>query len=64
MYLNQFRAFKIAMMGNVIGVPQNMEYVFSVTSVKKVENHCARETFEGRYSNCRTADPEPSRGFQ
>jgi hypothetical protein len=47
--VNQFRAVKcflekIAMMGNVIGVPQNMEYVFRVPSVKKrtVENHCSR----------------------
>jgi hypothetical protein len=31
------------MMGNVIGVPQNMEYVFRVPSVKKVENHWRRE---------------------
>jgi hypothetical protein len=35
MYLNQFRAVKrflkkIAMICNVIGVPQNMEYVFRV----------------------------------
>jgi hypothetical protein len=45
MYLNQFRAVKCfiektAMMGNVIGVPQNMECVFRVPSVKKVENLC------------------------
>jgi hypothetical protein len=44
MYLNQFRALKcflekIAMVGNMVGVPQNMEYVFRVLSVKKVENH-------------------------
>jgi hypothetical protein len=44
-YLNHFRAFqcfleKIAIMGNVIGIPQNMGYVFSVPSEKKVENHC------------------------
>jgi hypothetical protein len=47
MYLYQVRAVKcflekIAMMGNVIGVPQNMEYVFRVQSVIKVENHCIR----------------------
>jgi hypothetical protein len=40
MYLNQFRTVKcflekIAMMGNVIGVPQNMEYVFRVPSVNE-----------------------------
>jgi hypothetical protein len=40
MYLNQFRAVKcflekIAMMDKVIGVPQNMEYVFRVPSVKR-----------------------------
>jgi hypothetical protein len=44
MYPNQFRAVtffeKIGMMVNVIGVPQNMECVFRVLSVKKVENHC------------------------
>jgi hypothetical protein len=39
-YLNQFRAVKcflekIAMMGNVIGVPQNTECVFRVPSMKK-----------------------------
>jgi hypothetical protein len=38
--VNQFRAVKhflekIAMMGNVIGVPQNMEYVFRVASVEE-----------------------------
>jgi hypothetical protein len=40
MYLNQFRAVKgflekITIMGNVIGVPQNMEYLFRVPSVNK-----------------------------
>jgi hypothetical protein len=40
MYLNQLRAIKcflkkIAMMGKVIGVPQNTEYVFRVPSVKR-----------------------------
>jgi hypothetical protein len=44
MYLNQFKAVKcflkkIAMMGNVIGVPQNMEYVFRVLSVKENWKH-------------------------
>jgi hypothetical protein len=48
MYLNQFRAVKCflektAVMGNVIGVPQNMECVFRVSSVeKKIENHSHR----------------------
>jgi hypothetical protein len=40
MYINQLRALKcflekIAIMGNVIGVPQNIEYVFRVPSVEK-----------------------------
>jgi hypothetical protein len=39
MHLNQFRSVKCFLekiaMGNVIGVPQNMEYVFRVLSVKK-----------------------------
>jgi hypothetical protein len=40
MYLNQLKAVKcflekIAMMGNVIGVPPNMECAFGVPSLKK-----------------------------
>jgi hypothetical protein len=44
-YLNQFRAVKCflektAMMGNLIGVPQNKENVFRLPSAKKkVESH-------------------------
>jgi hypothetical protein len=50
MYRNQFRAVKcflhkIAMMGNVTGVPQNKEYVFRVPSVKKVENQWCRRRY-------------------